>query len=429
MKPFLFYLCCMICLNKTVSHAANIFPANQSSLSVASESFDNTPFLLTSSDQESQLLQILETVDQMEDSQAKAILLNEVSQKYITIGEIEKANQILDQSLMISNNIANPSIRLNLLTKIAEQYAQIDQLEKSKEILQLTSEIANSVEDKLIQGQLLLEIALSYQAIGLEDEAQTLIDQSQTIITEANQPIPDFPFTEMPKELRLGLGANVNSFRDTTAFLGVSTDFYKQWPVQDLSINGSVSISFDDSRSVNNYRPSGLIYANYHRHFNQKWSAIADLFVTTNQNFFSSRNESEDLSIAVSGIVGAGLNLWRGESPREIVDIQFGLGSRYEYDFIDFEERRNQVNPIAAIVLVGRGFQVNNARIEETFAIIPALNDLEDLIVFSDTRVSFPISQRWSYTNRLFIQYRNKPVYEGNPDVEFFFTTGVDYRF
>lgn len=378
---------------------------------------------------EFRLSEVLEMINQMEDSLEKAILLNDVVLEYIQLGKIKEARQLLAQSVEISQNLRNQTVKINLLTNIAQQYAEIGDLDKAKEILTLTEEIANAVEDDLTRGQLLLKIALSYQIIGLEDSSQTLISQSQESITQASEPIPEFPFVETPRELSLGLAANVNSFRDTTAFLGVNIDFYKQWSQEDLAINGTIAVSFDSGRDVNNYRPTGLITTVYRHHFDPKWNFFTDLFIATNQDLFATRNDDEDLTVLINGIVGAGLNLWRGDSPQQFLDAQFGLGTRYEYDFIDFEEQRNRVDPIIAFILLGRGFQIGKATVNEIFAIIPSLENFGDLTISSDTRLSIPISQRWSFTNRLFIRYRTERLIDVNPPVEFFFTTGVDYRF
>ena len=127
--------------------------------------------------------------------------------------------------------------------------------------------------------------------------------------------------------------------------------------------------------------------------------------------------------------VGAGLNLWRGDSPSNFLDFQLGIGPRYEYDYVDFEQRRNQVAPVLAIILLGRGFSLGEAKINQTFAILPALNNFNNYILSSDTKLSIPLSERWSFNNRLFARYRNELVFEDNPKVEFFFSTRLEYEF
>lgn len=42
----------------------------------------------------------------------------------------------------------------------------------------------------------------------------------------------------------------------------------------------------------------------------------------------------------MNGLVGASLNLWRGKTPKQFLDVRFGLGGRYEYDFIAIEIKK-----------------------------------------------------------------------------------------
>ncbi len=386
-------------------------------------------WVASEADSRPRLSQILDTVNQMEDSSAKVTLLHHLALQYIQLEEIKQAQFILEQCLTIIPKLDDPKDKVNLLVAIAETYSTINQEEQAKESLILATETAKTVEEQLTQGQLLLEVALGYDLIGLENPETNLLSQSQEIILEILQPSPEFPFTELPYTLSLGLVGNVNSFRDTTAFLGVNVDYYKQWSERDISLDGTFAISFDSGRDFNNYRPSSLMEMTYRRHFNHKWNFFTDIFIATNQQLFASKNDDEDLSISAAGLVGAGFNVWRGENPRQFLDVQLGVGPRYQYDFIAFEERKNTISPIVGLVLLGRNFQLGKFRINETFAIAPALTDGGSLIISSDTRVSFPINEHWSFVNRLFLRHRSPEVFEENPALEFFFTTGIDYQF
>ncbi|MGB5592473.1 MAG: DUF481 domain-containing protein [Crocosphaera sp.] len=410
--------------------AVGTLPEISSSLNQPfSESFSSVLWIASEFEYQSKLSQILDTVNQMEDSSAKVKLLNNIAIKYIRLGEKQKAESILAQSLTIIKSLDDPNTKVNLWLKIAQAYVSLNQDDKAKEILVLATETANRVEDKLTQGRLLLEIALEYDLMGLEKTSEDLWFQSEAIILETLQPSPAFPFTELPSTLSLGLVGNVNSFRDTTAFLGATIDYYKQWSTSDFSFDGDIAVSFDSSRTTNNYRPTSLSEMTYRHHFNETWNFFTDLFVVTNQDLFASRNDDEDLTIVGALLVGAGLNLWRGETPRQFLDAQFGIGARYQYDFVDFEERENEVSPILGFVLLGRNFQLGRLTIDETFAITPSINDFGNLIISSDTKVSFPINENWSLVNRLFIRHRRPEVFEENPALEFYFTTGVDYKF
>ena len=377
----------------------------------------------------SKLLKTLDIINHMEDDYTKAKLLYDIAIINIQLRDEQQANSLLIQCLNITQNLNNPKQKIDLLVAVAEAYGKLNEYDRAQEILILATESAYATDEQLIKGQLLLEIALGYELIGLEAPTDDLFTQSQTIIEETFKPSTDFPFSELPDTLKLGVAGNINSFRDTTAFLQVTANYYKQWPTSDISIDSTVSVSFDSSRTVNNYRPSSLIEIGYRSHINQKWNLFSDIFIVTNQDLFASRNDSEDLTIIATGLVGIGLNLWRGDKPRKFLDFQFGIGPRYEYDFIKFEERENRVSPVLGLVLLGRNFQLGKFAVDETFAIIPNIDNFGRSTISSDTKLSFLIDENWSFVNRLFIRNRNPQVFEENPAIDFFFTTGVNYQF
>ncbi|MGK7886942.1 MAG: DUF481 domain-containing protein [Crocosphaera sp.] len=377
----------------------------------------------------SRLAQTLEMINKIDDSQGKVMLLNDLALSYAKLGEVEQAKKILAQSLSITENFEDVSSKITTITEIADAYYKIGEIDKASTLLENTIDSVNSIDNKILQQQLLLKISLKYGEIGQEEKSEMLLTQSQETIMKASQTTVEFPFQQTGSRLNLGLTGNVGSFRDTTARLGVRTSFYQQWPEQDIYLDGNLSVSYDSDRSVNNYRPSSFIKSVYRRHFNPQWNFFTGFFNSTNQDLFASENDSEDLSIISNLIVGAGLNLWRGDSIRQFLDIQLGVGPRYEYEYIDFQKRRDEIDPTVALLLFGRGFAIDSARINQTFAIIPSVDDFNNYTITSDTDLSIPISDRWSLSNRIFFRYRNDVVVDQNPNLEFLFTTGVNYRF
>ncbi|MEA5512175.1 tetratricopeptide repeat protein [Crocosphaera sp. UHCC 0190] len=377
----------------------------------------------------SRLSQSLEMIDQMDDSHLKIILLNNLALSYANLGKLEQAIALLKNSLSIAENFEDITLKITTLNNIASHYDKIGQKKQAINILNNTISLINTLEDQSVKGKLLLTISFEYEKIGQGKKAEILFAKSQTIITEASQPLPEFPFTETPSSLKLGFAGAVNSFRDTTGFLGVNLNFSKQWSEKDILVDGNISFNYDSSRTVNNYRPGSFITSVYRHHFDSDWNFFVNFFNTVNEDLFSSRNDDEDLTIISNIWLGSGLNLWRGESNREFLDFQMGLGPRYEYDYINFEKRRDEINPTLAIILLGRGFSFEQANINQTLAIIPDLGDWDNYIISSNTELSFPLTERWSFTNRLFLRYRNQQIYEENPKLHFFFSTGLEYKF
>ncbi|WP_107669524.1 DUF481 domain-containing protein [Cyanothece sp. BG0011] len=375
------------------------------------------------------LSQTLEMINKMDDSEVKVMLLNDLAVSYAKFGKLETANNILEQSLLITKDFEDITLRITKITEIAHTYYKIGEKDQGLAILENTLNLVNRIEDKFLQGQLLLNISLKYGEMGQEEKSQMLLGQSEKAIIEASQAIAEFPFKQTGSRLNLGLNGNVASFRNTRAALGFRVNFYQQWPEEDIYIDGNLLINYDSNRTVNNYRPNSLIKSVYRRHFNPQWNVFTAFFNSTNQDLFATRNNNEDLTIISNILVGAGFNLWRGNSIRQFLDLQLGLGTRYEYDYINFEKRRDEIDPTLGILLFGRGFSFKEARLNQNFAIIPSLDNFNNYTITLDTNLSLPISDRWSLNNRLFLRYRNEVSFEENPNLEFLFTTGVNYQF
>ena len=174
--------------------------------------------------EKSRLDQSLEIINKMDDSQPKVNLLNDLALSYAQLGNKEKASSILAQSLAIAQSFEDLALKVTTMNNIAKYYAQIAQKTKAIEILDNTFDLVNNIPNKFQQGQLLLEISLKYGEIGEEELAQMVFAQSQTIIAEASQPLPEFPFTETPSTFKFGFSGQINSFRDTTALAGIDVD-------------------------------------------------------------------------------------------------------------------------------------------------------------------------------------------------------------
>ncbi len=371
----------------------------------------------------------LEMINKIDNLQLKVKLLNDLALSYHKIGEFEQAKTILAQSLAFIESFDEQELKITEIIKIADYYYKIEQTKQALNVLDKVIPLIHTLEDKLIQGQLLLNAAFQYQTIKQEKKAELFFSQSQTLTAEAAQPSPEFPFKESPSQLQLGVAGTVASFRDTTGFLGVDIDYAKQWTEEDILVDGNIYFGYDSSRAVNNYRPGGLIGAIYRRHFDEDWSFFINFFSSVNEDLYSARNDDEDLTIITGMWLGAGLNLWRGESNREFLDFQLGVGPRYEYDYVDFEERRNETSPTLGIIFSGRGFSLGKAKINQSISLLPALDDLDDLVLTSNTQLSYPITERWSFVSRLFLRHRSDKVLEENPAVNMFFTTGLEYGY
>ncbi|WP_342596711.1 DUF481 domain-containing protein [Cyanobacterium aponinum UTEX 3222] len=365
----------------------------------------------------------------MDDSPLKVMILTNLALKYARQSNQKKALKILAKAQQISLQLTDNYQQIVSLTRVAQTYGEISNRENALASLNLAKEKTKQIKDKSLQASLLLNIALEYEKLGKIETANNIYQQSQTIKAQISQPQIEFPFEQTPTKFQIGLLANVNSFRNTTATFGFDVNYEKQWEISDILLNGTAFIGYDSDRTFNKFRPTGLINSVYRHHFDKEWSFFTNALITANQEFFASQNDDDDLSILGNLLFGGGYNLWRGETPSNSVDLQLGLGGIYEYDFFDGEKRRNQLSPALGILLQSRGLKLGNAELNHILAIIPALNDLENYTITSDSNLSIPLSEKWSFTNRLFVRYRNQLIEKDNPKVQFFFSTGVQYTF
>jgi hypothetical protein len=96
---------------------------------------------------------------------------------------------------------------------------------------------------------------------------------------------------------------------------------------------------------------------------------------------------------------------------------------------VDLDQKRNELNPALAIILWGRGISLGKASIDTIFSFNPTLNRFSNYDIIADTHLSVPLGRKWSISNRLFVRYRNELIFEQNPKLLFFVTSGLKYEF
>jgi tetratricopeptide (TPR) repeat protein len=71
--------------------------------------------------QKSRLSQTLEMINEIDDSQVKVMLLNNLALSYAKSGDVEKAEKILEQSLSITEKFEDITLKITAITEIAHQ--------------------------------------------------------------------------------------------------------------------------------------------------------------------------------------------------------------------------------------------------------------------------------------------------------------------
>jgi hypothetical protein len=165
------------------------------------------------------------------------------------------------------------------------------------------------------------------------------------------------------------------------------------------------------------------------RHLNADWNLFVDHLTSLNEDTFASDNDDEDTALLATTLFGAGLNLWRGEKTTSFQEIQLGAGARYQYDYVDFEERRNRFEPVIGVVYRAQEVPFWIGTLDLSLAFITPPGDFERFSVWSSSALSFPLADRWEWRNAITARYRNTPVEVGYPSVYFQMSSGVTYSF
>ena len=354
--------------------------------------------------------------------------MNNIALQYANLGKKEQGIAILSQSLEVAKKIADTSVKVTVMLEIAQSYWELEQITTANKILSESLELANSVADKSLKSRLLTKIALKYAEIGQDKQAAILLSQTQELIEQGTEAVAAFPFQPTPVGGSFSFGGTFDFFDTTVYTLFANTNLYKQWAVNDIDLETNFFLSFDSSRIINTYRPGGIVLSFYRHHFNPKWNFFTDILITGNLNIFAAATDDEDLNYVVGIATGIGLNLWRKEQ-RQFVDFQLGVGARYEYADIDFQLLRNETKPTLNLNFWGKGFQLWTAKVDQLFGVTFPFDDFEDFFFLSRTKFSFPLGEKLSFDNTLWLRYRNQKLLETNPNLQVFFTTGIGFKF
>ncbi len=209
---------------------------------------------------------------------------------------------------------------------LAAYYIETDQPDQAAALLSDSVTRANAIANKTSRASRLTAIALAYNQIKRLELANQLIAQSQDLL---NQAARRFPFQPHPLQGTFGFSASASIFDTTTALLGFNGNSINNGR---LVTSRLMAISRWILITVNQLRPGGYIALNYRRHTNRKWQYFADLLVQLNNGFLSSSLDHSDTSSSGVLVAGKSLNLWRGKSPQQFLDLQIGVGASYVSD-------------------------------------------------------------------------------------------------
>lgn len=297
----------------------------------------------------------------------------------------------------------------------------------------LDQALAAARQDPEAGAGLMLRLALALEQAGRPDEARALwrAYDPDPVPAAVAQPSPPFPFRQRPLQGAVGLTAGGTVFTDSTALATLDLDLYKQWPRHDLQFELLLAADYDDSRDprAGAIRPQMQQLLVARRHLNAELNLFFDQITSLNTDTFAASNDDEDTSLLSTTLTGIGFNLWRGVDPGSFHELQLGLGARYRYDEIGFNRVRDEIDPVLGIVYRSRQIETWLGIWEQTLGLVAPPGDLADLSILSTTRLSVPLSTRWSWTNILELRYEERRPGPGFPQARFQFSSGINYSF
>lgn len=107
-------------------------------------------------------------------------------------------------------------------------------------------------------------------------------------------------------------------------------------------------------------------------------------------------------------------------------DLQFELLLAANYDEISFERVRDEVDPVLGIVYRSRQIPIWPGLWDQTLTLLSPPGDLSDVSVRSSTRLSIPLSRRWSWRNEFMLRDEETRPGADYPQLRFQFSTGVN---
>ncbi len=380
------------------------------------------------------LQQSLLLIKAMPDARPKALLLLELVDTCLVGFCGMEPGPLLDQALGIIKDEKNPEQRVNDLIRVARTYGRLEQPQQAEQVLAdaqrqaLLLHTDATEEERIRRARLLLQISLAHEVIDGSGATSDLLAESRALLEQPTGPEP-FPFQERPARVELGVGAGGNSFTDTSIRADLGVDLYKQWPRQDVYLDGLFALDYDSSRSVVNGRPIGIATLIYRRHLSSKWNLFYDHLLAVNATGFAVADDDEDLSAITSSLVGAGLNLWRGDHPGSFLDLQLGIGPRYEYEYVDFQRLKDKLGAALGLILVGREIPIGGSRLAILFGGGSYLDDWNDGFALLDTTIDIPLSRRWAWSNSLVLRYQADTVIKQNPNLSSVFSSRFTFKF
>ncbi|MEB3827147.1 DUF481 domain-containing protein [Phormidium sp. CCY1219] len=362
----------------------------------------------------------LEVANTIADPQAKARVLSQIALKYAEIGQTERAEEILLQALAVANTLEDNAAQARILSEIAIARVEIGDEDAATGILSQAADIANEISDSAQKAGVLTELALAYDRLGVSAISAQLLEESQALAIAAEVPETPtlFPLEPTGWNGNVGIAASLSSGAVTTSIATLFAGIDRQWARQEWDAGISLSNNFDDSRvePLDENQFQGQFDTEYRYHITARYQYFASSQVQ--------RDELNNIDLRTNFFTGPGLNLWRG-GPDQTLDMQLGLGVRYENSDIESDDFDF---PVAQYRLRYKDIYFDVLNLTQFLTVETPLDDVEDYYIESTTTFGIPIIQGWSFNNSLLLRYAANPILD-NPNLRVDVITGIQYDF
>lgn len=370
----------------------------------------------------------LEAIRLVNDPGTRASLLLDLIEGCQLGNCLDSLEALLEEVRNSSSEMNDVGQRASLLLRLARLQQQRGDLPEARTLLDQALQAARESAAPA-SAEVMLRIAVALDQAGEREQAAALWRQFGPSRGDLEQQRAEFPFEERPLTGEAGFAVSGDSSSDTTFFASLDLGLYKQWPRHDIELDLLLAADYDDSRDYDFVRPQILEMFVLRHHLDEKFNLFLNQLTSLNMDILSADNDDEGNSLISTTLAGAGVNLWRGDNAASFQEIQLGVGGRYRFDDINLEQSQDQLDLVVGVVYRTREVPIWIAMWDQTLEVVTSPSELGDLSVWSSTRLVFPFTDSWSWSNEFIIRYELQRPNPDYPPMWFQFFTGLTYSF
>lgn len=383
--------------------------------SVAAETINN----LTSSNSDREILNhSLELIEGLENPELKTKIFINSAKRAAESGDLEKTLDLLKQALESSEEVSQKTAQIFLLLDIAGLYGQVNQFAQVMTILDEVRVKIKQLDDLSLQATFLVELANRYHQINNDETTAEILAEAQTALASVRNPPPDFPFQPSPFDGSVRVGGEIFIAENEFSTLNVRVQGSKLWARNEVDFYVRFVNSFDNSRPSDNQTRILIDAVSDYRYYLSEGN-----FLFLQIGYLESDFSNTDSRF--SYFTGVGFNLFRGDTSKERLDMQLGIGDLVQNSTIKSVENNF---PALQYSVIYKDLFLADWEFEQYFVLEFPVRNTPDYFIEAISQVSIPALANWSVFSALSFTYFGITAPD-NPNLETRFTTGLEYNF